>query len=225
MYLVAVMDWHSRYVLSWELSNTMDRWFCVDALHSALAYQKPEVFNTDQGAQFTSEAFIDVLKKKGIQISMDGKGRCIDNVRIERLWRSVKYEDVFLRQYASVAELHSGLTRYFHYYNTQRPHQALGYLTPDAIYYSKSLLAQEVTIGQNWLWLYGKLQSKFPTSPQPLRRLILYLFFRDLWSTVRGQAQRFGRTSIRSRISRGRHCSSGCRRMPLFLEWFICPRV
>lgn len=147
MYLVAVMDWHSRYVLSWELSNTMDRWFCVDALHSALAYQKPEIFNTDQGSQFTSEAFIDVLKKKEIQISMDGKGRCIDNVRIERLWRSVKYEDVFLRQYASVAELHSGLTRYFHYYNTQRPHQALGYLTPDTIYYSKSFLAKEVTIG------------------------------------------------------------------------------
>jgi putative transposase len=146
MYLVAVMDWHSRYVLSWELSNTMDKWFCVDALQSALAYEKPEIFNTDQGSQFTSEAFTSVLKEKGIQISMDGKGRCIDNVRIERLWRSVKYENVFLRQYTSVAELHAGLTRYFHHYNTQRPHQALGYQTPDAIYYSKSQLVKEVVI-------------------------------------------------------------------------------
>lgn len=146
MYLVAVMDWHSRYVLSWELSNTMDKWFCVDALQSALAYQKPEVFNTDQGSQFTSDAFISVLKEKGIQISMDGKGRCIDNVRIERLWRSVKYEDIFLRQYASVADLHAGLTRYFHYYNTQRPHQALGYQTPNLIYCTHSQLAKEVAI-------------------------------------------------------------------------------
>jgi putative transposase len=146
MYLVAVMDWHSRYVLSWELSNTMDKWFCVDALQSALAYQKPEAFNTDQGSQFTSEAFTSVLKEKGIQISMDGKGRCIDNVRIERLWRSVKYEDIFLRQYASVADLHAGLTRYFHYYNTQRPHQALGYQTPNLIYCTHSQLAKEVAI-------------------------------------------------------------------------------
>jgi putative transposase len=146
MYLVAVMDWHSRYVLSWELSNTMDKWFCVDALQSALAYQKPEIFNTDQGSQFTSEAFVSVLKEKGIQISMDGKGRCIDNVRIERLWRSVKYEDVFLRQYANVNELYAGLTRYFHYYNTQRPHQALGYQTPESIYYAKTQLAKEVIV-------------------------------------------------------------------------------
>ena len=146
MYLVAVMDWHSRYVLSWELSNTMDRWFCVDALQSALAYQKPEIFNTDQGSQFTSEDFVNVLKKNDIQISMDGKGRCIDNVRIERLWRSVKYEDVFLQQYANVSELYAGLTRYFHHYNTQRPHQALGYKTPESIYYAKNQLAKELII-------------------------------------------------------------------------------
>jgi len=144
MYLVAVMDWHSRYVLSWELSNTMDRWFCVDALQSALAYQKPEIFNTDQGSQFTSEDFVNVLKQKDIQISMDGKDRCMDNVRIERLWRSVKYEDVFLRQYANLNDLYTGLTRYFHYYNTQRPHQALGYRTPESIYYAELALAKEV---------------------------------------------------------------------------------
>ncbi len=146
MYWVAVMDWHSRYVLSWELRNTMDRWFCVDALQSALSYQKPEIFNTDQGSQFTSEDFVNVLKKNDIQISMDGKGRCIDNVRIDRLWRSVKYEDIFLQQYANVSDLYAGLTRYFHHYNTQRPHQALGYKTPEAIYHSHSQLAKELII-------------------------------------------------------------------------------
>ena len=124
----------------------MDRWFCVDALQSALAYQKPEIFNTDQGSQFTSEDFVNVLKKNDIQISMDGKGRCIDNVRIERLWRSVKYEDVFLQQYANVNELYAGVTRYFHHYNAQRPHQALGYKTPEAIYYSHSQLAKEMIV-------------------------------------------------------------------------------
>ena len=135
MYLVAVMDWHSRYVLSWELSNSLDRWFCVDALNSALAYAKPEIFNTDQGSQFTSKEFTGVLKQKGVRISMDGKGRCMDNIMIERLWRSLKYEDIYLKHYQTVDELYDGLTRYFYTYNHERPHQSLGYETPANIYF------------------------------------------------------------------------------------------
>ena len=124
MYLVAVMDWLSRRVLSWRVSNTLDREFCVEALEEALArYGAPEIFNTDQGAQFTSEAFTDVLKAHGVAISMDGKGRWIDNVFIERLWRSVKYEDIYLRAYETPAALRAGLTRYFYFYNTRRRHR------------------------------------------------------------------------------------------------------
>jgi len=134
MYLVAVMDWCSRYVISWELSNSMDRWFCVDALQAALAYEKPDIFNTDQGSQFTSEDFTGVLKAAKIQISMDGKGRYLDNIMIERLWRSLKYEDIYLKRYQTVDELHEGLTRYFYSYNHERPHQGLGYKTPASVY-------------------------------------------------------------------------------------------
>ena len=134
MYLVAVMDWLSRRVLSWRVSNTLDREFCVEALEEALArYGAPEIFNTDQGAQFTSEAFTDVLKAHGVAISMDGKGRWIDNVFIERLWRSVKYEDIYLRAYETPAALRAGLTRYFDFYNTRRRHTALDRRTPDAV--------------------------------------------------------------------------------------------
>ena len=135
MYLVAIMDWHSRRVLSWRLSNTLDTAFCVEALEEALGrYGAPEVFNTDQGAQFTSEAFTGVLEGAGVAISMDGKGRWVDNVFVERLWRSVKYEDVYLRAYETPAALRAGLERYFRYYNTQRRHSSLNRRTPEAVY-------------------------------------------------------------------------------------------
>jgi len=136
MYLVAIMDWHSRRVLSWRVSNTLDTQFCIEALEEALQrYGRPEIFNTDQGAQFTSESFTGVLKDHGIAISMDGKGRWVDNVFVERLWRSVKYEDVYLRAYETPTELRVGLTRYFKFYNTRRRHSALDRRTPDAVYF------------------------------------------------------------------------------------------
>jgi putative transposase len=135
VYLVAIMDWYSRRVLSWRLSNTLDLSFCVEALEEALAtFGQPEIFNTDQGAQFTAEAFTTVLRNRGIAISMDGKGRCLDNVFVERLWRSLKYEEVYLHAYDSVAEARVGIGRYLDFYNARRPHQALGYQTPDAFY-------------------------------------------------------------------------------------------
>ena len=138
MYLVAIMDWHSRRVLSWRVSNTMDTAFCIEALEEALQrFGAPEIFNTDQGAQFTSEAFTDVLKDHGIKISMDGKGRWIDNVFVERLWRSVKYEDVYLHAYETPTELRAGLARYFAFYNTRRRHSALDRRTPDAVYFDQ----------------------------------------------------------------------------------------
>jgi len=134
-YLVAIIDWHSRLVLSWRLSNTLDTSFCVDALQEALwRYGRPEIFNTDQGAQFTAEAFTRVLRDESVKISMDGKGRCIDNIFVERLWRSLKYEDVYLHAYDSPHEARVGIGRYFKFYNLERPHQALGYQTPDAYY-------------------------------------------------------------------------------------------
>jgi putative transposase len=136
MYLVAILDWHSRRVLSWRLSNTLDTDFCVEALEQALSrYGSPEIFNTDQGAQFTAAAFTDVLKARQIHISMDGKGRWMDNVFVERLWRTVKYEDIYLRAYETPAELRAGLDRYFRFYNTRRGHAALGRQTPDEVYF------------------------------------------------------------------------------------------
>jgi putative transposase len=134
IYLVAIMDWLSRYVLSWSLSNTLDVVFCLEALHRALGSGQPEVFNSDQGVQFTSQAFTGILEARGIRISMDGRGRVFDNIFIERLWRSVKYEEVHLKDYESVKEASAGLNAYFRFYNEQRPHQALGYLTPAAVY-------------------------------------------------------------------------------------------
>jgi putative transposase len=134
VYLTAVIDWHSRYVLSWELSNTLDGSFCLEALEAALLRGKPEVFNTDQGTQFTAEAFTGRLEQAGVKVSMDGKGRCLDNVFVERLWRSVKYEDVYLRGYETVPQLRAGLSRYFGFYNGQRRHQALNYRTPQQVY-------------------------------------------------------------------------------------------
>lgn len=135
VYLVAVMDWYSRKVLAWQLSNTLDSGFCVDCLEQALrAYGVPEIFNTDQGCQFTSEVFTGVLQAHGIAISMDGRGRALDNIFVERLWRSVKHEDVYLKGYATLPELLLGLAQYFVFYNTQRMHQSLGYRTPDGVY-------------------------------------------------------------------------------------------
>jgi len=134
MYLVAIMDWHSRYVLSWRLSNTLDAEFCVSALKEALVRGKPEIFNTDQGSQFTSRAFTDVLQANQIAISMDGRGRALDNVFIERLWWSVKYEEVYLKAYVTVADLNEGLSRYFDFYDHRRKHQALDYRTPYEVY-------------------------------------------------------------------------------------------
>ena len=138
MYLVAIIDWHSRYVLSWRLSNTMESDFCVEALEEAIArYGSPEIFNSDQGSQFTSTDFTDVLKDHGIKISMDGKGRCIDNIFVERLWRSLKYEEVYLHAYNSPLEARLGIGRYLNFFNHDRPHQGLGYSTPAEVYEQK----------------------------------------------------------------------------------------
>jgi putative transposase len=134
LYLVAILDWYSRYVLSWELSNTLDGAFCLLALEHALAQAQPEIFNTDQGTQFTSVAFTGRLKRAGIRISWDGRGRALDNVFVERLWRSVKYEEIFLHDYATLSEAVTGLERYFGFYNQERLHQALGYQTPAQVY-------------------------------------------------------------------------------------------
>lgn len=135
-YLVAIMDWASRKVLSWRLSNTMDASFCSEALTEAIArYGCPEIFNTDQGSQFTSDDFTDVLKDHKIRISMDGRGRWVDNVFVERLWRSVKYEEVYLKAYESLSEARKGLGDYFEFYNARRRHQSLDYRTPDEVYW------------------------------------------------------------------------------------------
>jgi putative transposase len=138
MYLVAIRDWHSLRGLSWRLSNTMGTGFCVEALDEAIQrYGAPGIFNTEQGSQFTSEAFTKVLKDHDIQISMDGKGRWVDNVFVERLWPSAKYEDVYLHAYQTPAELRAGLTSYFKFYNTRRRHSALDRRTPDAVYFEQ----------------------------------------------------------------------------------------
>jgi len=135
VYLVAIMDWYSRKVLSWRISNTMEAEFCVACLEEALQrYGAPEIFNTDQGSQFTSEAFTGVLQAHDVRISMDGRGRALDNIFVERLWRSVKYEDIYIRGYSKVLELVIGLTAYFEFYNGRRLHQSLGYVTPDQVY-------------------------------------------------------------------------------------------
>jgi putative transposase len=134
VYLAAVLDWHSRYVLSWALSNSLEVGFCLEVLEAALARGRPEIFNTDQGAQFTSPAFTGRLVAAGVRISMDGRGRALDNVFVERLWRSVKYEEVYLQDYGGMGDAQRGLGQYFGFYNQERPHQALGYRTPRAVY-------------------------------------------------------------------------------------------
>lgn len=134
MYLVAIIDWYSRYVLAWRLSNSLESSFCVDVLEEALSQRRPEIFNTDQGVQFTSRKFTGRLEAAGVNISMDGKGRALDNVFIERLWWSVKYEHVYLHDHATVRSLQGGLGAYLEYFNRERPHQGLGYCTPWDVY-------------------------------------------------------------------------------------------
>jgi putative transposase len=135
LYLVAVMDWFSRHVLAWQLSNTLDATFCVEAAAAALAHGRPEIFNTDQGPQFTSEAFTSLLVRNCVAISMDGRGRVTDNIFIERLWRSLKYEEIYLKDHATGADVNDGLTDWFDLYTHRRPHQALGYRTPFEVYH------------------------------------------------------------------------------------------
>lgn len=134
VYLVAILDWFSRYVLAWEIAVTLDNEFCISALERALAHGQPEIFNSDQGVQFTSAAFTERLKVRGIRISMDGRGRALDNIFVERLWRTLKYEEVYLHDYRSVPEAIHGLGRYFAFYNSERLHQALNYQTPEAVH-------------------------------------------------------------------------------------------
>ena len=141
LYLVAIMDWYSRYVLSWRLSNTLDAGFCIEALEEALRKGRPDIFNTDQGSQFTSEAFTGLLESQGVKISMDGKGGYSDNLFIERLWRTVKYEEVYLKAYQNGRDARVGIGYYFRFYNAERPHQALGYLTPAEVFTSSPVEA------------------------------------------------------------------------------------
>jgi putative transposase len=136
MYLVAVMDWFSRFVLAWQLSNTLDGAFCLAALRRALRDGRPDIFNTDQGVQFTAQAFTDELEAAGIRVSMDGRGRFVDNIFVERLWRTVKYEDIYLKGYETVPALAAGLRDYFQLYNFDRPHQSLGYRTPADVHFA-----------------------------------------------------------------------------------------
>ena len=145
MYLVVIMDWYSRYVLAWRLSNTLESDFCVEALQEALQKGKPEIFNTDQGARFTGDAFTGVLEEHGIRISMDGKGSYNDNLFIERLWRTVKYEEIYLKAYQDGREARAGLGQYFRFYNDDRFHQALGYLTPSDAFHS---MVESLTSGR-----------------------------------------------------------------------------
>ena len=136
IYLVAILDWFSRFVVAWQLSNTLDGAFCVEALRQALRHGQPEIFNTDQGVQFTAQAFTQELEAASIRISMDGRGRVFDNIFVERLWRTVKYEDIYIKEYATVPELLAGLSDYFNVYNYERPHQSLGYCTPTDVHFA-----------------------------------------------------------------------------------------
>ena len=138
LYLMAILDWYSRYVLSWRLSNTLDGDFCLAALEEALQITRPEIFNSDQGSQFTSREFTGRLESAAVAISMDGRGRALDNVFVERLWRTVKYEDVYLKDYATGAECHAGLGAYLRFYCVERPHQALAYRTPAEVYWGEA---------------------------------------------------------------------------------------
>lgn len=146
VYLVAIIDWYSRYVLAWEVSVSLESDFCVSALERALGVAQPEIFNSDQGCQFTSQGFTGTLLAQGIQISMDGRGRALDNIFVERLWRSVKYEEVYLKEYRYVPEARAGLGNYFQFYNDERLHQSLAYQTPAAVYWQGRQSAAQTTL-------------------------------------------------------------------------------
>jgi putative transposase len=146
IYLMAILDWYSRYVLEWEVSVTLDSSFCIAALERALLRGQPKIFNTDQGSQFTSQRFTGKLLAQGIRVSMDGRGRALDNIFVERLWRSVKYEEVYLKDYRNVVEAKQGLRNYFEFYNRERLHQSLGYQTPEAVYRQGQKPAVETTL-------------------------------------------------------------------------------
>jgi putative transposase len=146
IYLMAILDWYSRYVLEWEVSVTLDSSFCIAALERALLRGQPKIFNTDQGSQFTSQSFTGKLLAQGIRVSMDGRGRALDNIFVERLWRSVKYEEVYLKDYRNVDEAKQGLRDYFEFYNRERLHQSLGYQTPEAVYRQGQKPAVETTL-------------------------------------------------------------------------------
>jgi len=150
LYLVAIMDWHSRHVMAWRLSNTLDAGFCVEALEEALGKGKPEVFNTDQGSQFTGDGFTGLLQRHGVRISMDGKGRYNDNIFVERLWRTVKYEEVYLKAYIGGRQAKTGIDNYFRFYNAQRPHQALGYRTPAEVFNGEPAESEEQSMDRRW---------------------------------------------------------------------------
>jgi putative transposase len=149
MYLTAVIDWHSRYVLSWRLSNSLDGRSCLEALEEALRGGKPEIFNTDQGVQYTTRSFTGRLESAGVLVSMDGRGRALDNVFVERLWRSLKYEEVYLKDYRSVAELESALTSWFRFYNHERLHQSLKYRTPAEVYQQAGKDSESIDEGRD----------------------------------------------------------------------------
>ena len=160
LYLVAIIDWYSRYVISWRLSNTLDADFCVAALEEALGKGKPDIFNTDQGSQFTGEAFTGLLKQHGVRISMDGKGSYRDNLFIERLWRTVKYEEVYLHAYQDGREARISLGNYFRFYNAERPHQSFGYRTPAEVY--MPLTAMVESRAQRPLYMAGLSLNSTP---------------------------------------------------------------
>ena len=179
VYLAAIMDWYSRYVVSWALSNTLDSFFCVEMLEKALKSTKPEIFNSDQGTQFTSEDFTGILKKHQIRISMDSRGRAYDNIFVERLWRTVKYEEIYLKEYDNIREVKDSLQSYFSFYNNDRPHQSLGYRTPKEIYFcannqsfegGKGLIASPVKITN-----YEVLPEILCHAPSEQNILILHL--------------------------------------------------
>ena len=156
LYLVAIMDWYSRFVLAWRLSNTLDASFCIEALEEALSQGRPEIFNTDQGVQFTSSGFTSVLSSAEVRISMDGRGRCFDNIMVERLWRSVKYEEVYLKDYQQLRDARDGLGDYFPFYNRERGHQSLDYRTPYEVYHGLNWGAGDGTpVGPNSLTITG----------------------------------------------------------------------
>ena len=162
LYLVAIMDWHSRYVVAWGLSNTLEAGFCAEALTEALGQGRPDVFNTDQGSQFTSREFTQILQDHSVKISMDGRGRYQDDILVERLWRTVKYEEVYLKAYANGLEARRGLREYFRFYNHRRPHQALGYRTPAEVFHGEPVekeLKERRCPDQPVLVSYGGVQE------------------------------------------------------------------